>query len=388
MERTMAQSINQIKSRLLRDYYKYFSKYAKGKTPEKKVAWVTAFTPVEILEALDISYYYPESYAAVIAASGKEQELLKESGDRSLCGDCCSYSCCIEGCLELEKGPRGVPPRPDVLIATNNQCNTLPGWWNILADRYQVPLIVLDYPGESFDREQAYAYVTEQHRDLITRLEELSGNQLNSALLEQLISNSWESVSAWERVVESAFSRGITPTVLFDDISFLITSRCRRETSELYRMMAEEIGQMPLPSGTEGKIPAFWLGYPLWYHPARYLSELLEDFRIVGANYITWWSLDYAGETAFERLFQAYNYTFLNLTQGMRDRRLADLIQKSGASCAVTLHNKSCKCDLVSARNVRIPQAELEIDMIDRTFLDTSRARGQIALLKEAVCTG
>ena len=29
-----------------------------------------------------------------------------------------------------------MPPRPDVLIATNNQCNTLPGWWNILAEKY------------------------------------------------------------------------------------------------------------------------------------------------------------------------------------------------------------------------------------------------------------
>ena len=55
----------------MREYYKNFSKYAKEHSPESKVAWVTAFTPIEILEALDISYYYPESYAAVIAASGK-----------------------------------------------------------------------------------------------------------------------------------------------------------------------------------------------------------------------------------------------------------------------------------------------------------------------------
>ena len=51
--------------------------------------------------------------------------------------------------------------------------------------------------------------------------------------------------------------------------------------------------------------------------------------------------------------------------------------ERCRVSCAVTLHNKSCKCDLVSARNVGIPQAELEIDMIDHTFLDTSRARGK-----------
>ena len=69
----------QIQAKLMREYYRYFSRYAKGRLPEKKVAWITAFTPVEILEALDISCFYPESYAAVIAASGKEQKLLTES---------------------------------------------------------------------------------------------------------------------------------------------------------------------------------------------------------------------------------------------------------------------------------------------------------------------
>ena len=72
----MEQSIAALQAGLLRDYYKWFSKYAKGKKPDKKVAWVTSFAPVEILEALDIYYYYPESYAAVIAASGRAFQRL------------------------------------------------------------------------------------------------------------------------------------------------------------------------------------------------------------------------------------------------------------------------------------------------------------------------
>jgi hypothetical protein len=63
----------------MRSYYKDFSKYAKGREPSQKVAWVTSFTPIEILDALDIEYIYPESYSAVIAASGLEQPLLEES---------------------------------------------------------------------------------------------------------------------------------------------------------------------------------------------------------------------------------------------------------------------------------------------------------------------
>ena len=381
----MAQSVTKIQTRLMREYYKYFSKYAKGKKPEKKVAWVTAFTPVEILEALDITYYYPESYAAVIAASGKEQELLEKSNQCSLSPDCCSYSCCIEGCLELEEGPRGTPPEPDVLIATNNQCNTLPNWWNILAKRYDVPLIVIDYPGENVNVKDAYTYVTEQHKNLIEQMEQLSGNKLDESVLAEFIKNSERSVYEWNRVASYLTEKQMKPTELFDGITYLITSRCRPETAELYELMAEELENREKADAKE--IPIFWLGYPLWYHEERYFSKLLDGFRVSGSNYITWWSLDYHGKDIFEKLFNAYNYTFLNLSQKTRNIRLSDLIQKSDAVCAITLHNKSCKCDFVSAKNIKLPQVEVEIDMIDRTFADIEKAQKQMELLKETVCT-
>lgn len=379
-------SSTQLQAKLMREYYRGFSKYAKGRPSAHKVAWVTAFTPVEILEALDMDYIYPESYAAVIAASGKEQPFLEESERRSLCRDCCSYSCCFEGSLELEGGPRGTPPRPDVLIATNNQCNTLPSWWNMLARRYGVPVIVLDYPGEDARREDALAYVNVQHRELIAQMEALSGNTLDMDRLARTIENSRESVAAWRGVLELFPKRDIAPTVLFDGISYLITSRCKPETAELYRALREELSE--LPEADSSKPALFWLGYPLWYHARRYLPELLGDCRISGSNYITWWSLDYIGDTPLEKLFHAYNYTFLNLKPETKRARLTACIEQSGALGAVSLHNKSCKCDFVSAMYTGIPKAELEIDMIDRNFLDLGRARRQVDALLESLCPG
>ena len=381
----MEQSVFGLQAKLMREYYKDFSKYAKGRAPERKVAWVTAFTPIEILEALDISYYYPESYAAVIAASEKEQDMLDRSALLDMSRDCCSYSCCFNGCLDAGGGPRGVPPKPDVLIATNNQCNTLPGWWNLLADKYDVPLIVLDYPGEAVDPVNAFNYVNAQHLRLISELEKLSGNILDESKLAANIDASVRSVNAWNRVISFLPSKEVKATTLFDDINFLITARCKPDTSELYTLMADEIRDAP--DAADDGIPLFWLGYPLWYHKDRYLSELLDGFRITGSNYITWWSLDYSGNSPYEQLFSAYNYTFLNLSQAGRDRRLSGLIRESGARCAVVLHNKSCKCDFVSARNVGIPQAEIEIDMIDRNYLNIDRAKAQLALLMETVCS-
>ncbi len=381
----MAETPVRIKTRLLKEYYQHFSKYSKGKQPEKKVAWVTSFTPVEILEALDILYYYPESYSAVTAASEKEQEMLSVSRGQFLSPECCSYSCCFEGCLSAQMGPRGIPPMPDVLIATNNQCNTLPGWWSFLSKKYNIPIIILDYPGEAVPVNQALPYVTSQHQEMIRRLEKLSGNTLDQDRLSELIGTSRKSVHAWEKVISYLSTKALSPTILFDDINFLITARCKPETVKLYELTAVALNSMD--SADSEKIPVYWIGYPLWYHPRRYPEELMEDFRITGANYLTWWNLDYNGKNVFEDLFSAYNYTFLNLTQDSRDKKLSKLIRASGAVCAVVLHNRSCKCDFVSARNVMLPQAELQIDMIDRTFLDTKAARERLTLLKEMVCS-
>lgn len=378
-------SVAKLQAKLMRDYYKDFSKYSKGKKTDHKVAWVTAFTPVEILEALGISYYYPESYAAVIAASNKEQEAIEHSEKQNLSRNCCSYSCCFNGCLELDSGPRGNPPTPDVLIATNNQCNTLPGWWNVLAVKYNIPLIVLDYPGENADRETALVYVTDQHRALISTMEKLSGNKMNETMLEELILNSKNSVNAWKSFIDYIPVKEIDPTMFFDGINFLITARCKQDVAQLYEILAKETESEKDADGTF--IPLFWLGYPLWYHSNRYLNDSLDGFRIVGSDYVTWWNLDYKGSDVYEQLFNAYNYTFLNLTQESRDKRIKELLQVSGAKCAIVLHNKSCKCDFVSAKNISIPQAEIEIDMIDRTYLDTEKAERLIRLMRDTVCS-
>lgn len=381
----MAMSIAKLQSVLLRDYYKYFSKFSRGKTPEQKVAWVTSFTPVEILEALGIYYCYPESYAAVIAASGKEQLFLDESIKCELSCDCCSYSCCIEGAISLEAGPRGTLPKPDVLIATNNQCSTLPNWWNILAAEFDVPLIVLDYPGERVKRETAFEYVKAQHKELVSRMEQLSGNHLDQLVLEQTISKSADSVAAWNRIIKLWPDHNVNPTSMFDDISFLITSRCKPETAELYNAIADEL-ENEIVEDKSG-IKLFWLGYPLWYHKDRYFSELLNGFSLVGSNYVTWWNLNYNGQNSDEKLFNAYNYTFLNLMQKTRNDMLSKCIEASGAECAVSLINKSCKCDFVSSKCIMIPQAEIEIDMIDRSFADIAKAKTKIELLRDAVCS-
>jgi benzoyl-CoA reductase/2-hydroxyglutaryl-CoA dehydratase subunit BcrC/BadD/HgdB len=365
--------------------YQYYSR-KEPVVPEKKVAWISSFVPVELLEALDFAYVYPESYAAVISASGKEQECLKAAQASGLSLDCCCYSACFNGSLLLKKGPRGMPPHPDILIASSNQCNTLPNWWNLMAAQLHIPLVILDYPGERNAGEETAAYVENQHRNLVRQLEAISGKTLDQELLATTITVSRDNVLLWKEIVALLPNYDIPVGLLFDYISPLILARCQPMVTEFFNLLKSDIQENYPKELGEGQQKylrkrIYWAGYPFWYHPERCINT--DGCRIVGANYITWWNLNYSGNTIWDMLYNAYNFTVLNLSKNTRVNLILDDIRSVNAQGVVINHNKSCKRDFTSLqeKDCPLPFAAIESDMIDRTFLDMASAKERIEIL-------
>jgi benzoyl-CoA reductase/2-hydroxyglutaryl-CoA dehydratase subunit BcrC/BadD/HgdB len=373
-------------------YYRYFSKKNPVK-PAQKVAWLTSFAPVELLEAFNIAYIYPESYAAVIAASGKktgdEAAYLELARAENISPDCCSYSSCFMGCLKAGKGPRGMPPKPDILIAANNQCATLPLWWNLYAARYSIPLVTLDYPGEYGAGEETRAYIDAQHEALVARLAALTGSPFDGTKLERLytaLEQSAQNCSNWNRVRQLFSEHELPVDALFDDISPLVLARCRPETNDYLRLLADEA------AGTQCRKDSrrvYWLGYPFWFRGVRVLADVAP--LISGADYLSWWNLDYSGADWRERLYNAYNFTFLNLKPETKTARINADIIRCGARGLVINRNKSCKRDFATyvctfPPNHALPCMTLESDMIDSTQLNrdglTERVETFIETLK------
>ncbi|MDR2797469.1 MAG: 2-hydroxyacyl-CoA dehydratase family protein [Treponema sp.] len=362
--------------------YRYYTK-KEPVVPEKKVAWISSFVPVELLEALDMAYIYPESYAAVISASGKEQACLEAARASGLSLDCCSYSGCFMGCLLLQQGPRGMPPQPDILIASSNQCNTLPNWWNLMAEQLGVPLCILDYPGETNAGTGTRAYIEQQHRSLIHTLEALCGTKFQEAALEKLLAVSSENVSLWKRIVALLPEYDIPAGLLFDYMAPLIIARCRTDTTVFFKILKEALQGHYVPEAAQTEQPKrlYWAGYPFWYHPDRCIN--IEGARIVGANYVNWWNLDYSGDTLWETLYRAYNFTVLNQTGETRTAQLLEDLRRTRAEAVFINHNKSCKRDFTSLRvsDCPLPYGVIESDMIDRTFLDRNAVQERLQLL-------
>jgi benzoyl-CoA reductase/2-hydroxyglutaryl-CoA dehydratase subunit BcrC/BadD/HgdB len=378
---------------LSQDYYRLFN--GSKTVKERPLAWVTAFTPVEILAAMDIDYIFPESYAAVISASGKEQEYITRSLEMHLDRSVCSYSTAFNGSYFTGEGPKGTPAPPDLLIAANNQCNTLPGWWNYLSGKLNVPLFVIDYPGELNFANHTREYIKEQHARLIDFLTARTSADFNEDKVKAAVENSRRAVESWEKIAASRNEYYISPQVTFDYIFPLVIRRCDPRTADFYPSLYEDI--MATAPKIENEKRVLWMGYPLWYDNKRYFSAVeAEDIKIVMDDYSSWWNLDYTGEsdkrTWQEILAKAYNSTILNQPLENRQEWIQKVIDRWGIDGLIFNLNRSCK--RAAALNaslkdlVHLPAVVIETDMVDRTFSNPASLELRIDTFKEMVRNG
>ncbi|MDR3115078.1 MAG: hypothetical protein LBU25_06115 [Treponema sp.] len=101
------------------------------------------------------------------------------------------------------------------------------------------------------------------------------------------------------------------------------------------------------------------------------------------ATYVNRWNLDYSGDTLWEILYRAYNFTVRNRTRETRTALLLADLRRTRAEAVLINHNKSCKRDFTSlfVSDCPLPYGVIESDMIDRTFLDHNAAQERLQLL-------
>jgi len=200
--------------------------------------------------------------------------------------------------------------------------------------------------------------------------------------LKRAIDISASNVSLWGECLNAFSARDVHPSALFDYIAPLILARCRTEASDCLSALLDSFAKMRgRPAGKR----IYWVGYPFWHHPDRCIIP--DGGQIVGANYATWWNLDYSGADVWERLYNAYNFTSLNQPhEAQRGRVLAEF-ERAGADGAIINRNKSCKRDsaLFFEKDSPIPCVTIESDMIDHNYTDIQREAGRIGFLMSAI---
>ena len=375
-----------------------------------KVGWVTSGGPVELMIPFGIYPIYPESHGALCAARKMSPELMDVAEKRGYSPDLCGYALADVGSAVTGRSPVGGLPRPDVLVCCTNICGTVLKWYEVLADHFKVPLVIVDTPflpdrpGEptAGPPGPAVDYVEKQMGEAVSAFERLTRRSYREGDLRIVLERSREAIDLWRRVLETCRSRP-APITCFDAFILMnpiVTIRGTSACVRFYRTLLAEM-ERRVSSGT-GRIPGerlriAWDNIPVWYR-MRELARFFADRGVclVADTYTNAWAdndMRVDDRNPLRAMAEVYTGIFLN--KGLRGRAevLVGLIEKYGADGAILHSNRSCKpysigqYDVLSIMQERTgkPGYVLEADHVDSRHWDDARVMSGLTTFLESV---
>jgi benzoyl-CoA reductase/2-hydroxyglutaryl-CoA dehydratase subunit BcrC/BadD/HgdB len=383
------ESSRSILAKIFTDYY---LSGAQAKKEGKPVAYISAFTPVEILRAMDVVCMYPESYAVVCSASNKSREMIQASSMGSFSQDLCSYSLISFGAEQYPKPPYGGLPEPDILISTNNQCGTTNLWFNLLAQKKNIPLFTLDYPAPVGDSDSIRRYVAQQYESLIAFVKKHTSHDIDRRQLTRHINLSRRACELWTQVhnlnKKSPIAMGVDKMI--NALFPIVVARGTQMTCDYYETLIGENSQSSR-TGPGDVARLLWHGYPMWFLAAKFPGGFDDEFQIVLNDYTLWWNLNYgSGSDDVEALVTAYSGTYLNKSMEEKLSWVQTLVEDYAVMGVVIHANRSCRraiADIMPLRDVlskkAIPSVVIESDMANPDFYAEEQIKLRIESFKD-----
>jgi len=357
----------------------HFSKAWDVKAQGKPVAWITVFTPVELLYAMDVYPVAPEHFGAMCSARGFIMEFLEEAEKSGYSQSLCSYSRC--GLGYAISGMKGLMPPPDFLVTFRNSCDVYVKWWQSLSMHLGTPLFVGEAPyvlaREDLDN-YVLDYVVKQLEQLIKTAEEKFGLKFD---MERLVSTVKLSDKASELWLETLKLRRIKPCPLggrdsASDIFPLVVMQGTNEAVKFYEELLGEVKEKV--DKREGIIEnerfrLLFDGIWLWY-----AFDLIKYFEDRGAVFVyepysEAWACRLDASKPLESIARKILSMGLNVDIDLRIERFLESIKEFQVDGAVLFSNRSCKSwsapQLVTAdilsKEFNVPYLIFEADMAD-----------------------
>lgn len=366
----------------------------------KKVAWVTSGAPVEVLRAMDFYTHYPENHGAICGIALQTQAISTEAEKRGYSTDLCSYARTDIGSFLSGITPIKSIPKPDLLMACTNICQTVLHWYRVLAFHFNVPLILIDTPFlYDYAPNHAIAYVKRQIEDAVPQIEAVAGKPLDLSALQRVTELSQCALRLWRNILECCQYRP-APLTAFDQFVLMapiVELRGEEATVDLYTKMLQEV-KARVANGV-GAVQhesrrLLWDNLPIWYElPA--LSEFLaaRGIALVTSTYTNAW-----GELAdmldpkdpFGSAALAHLNPLLNRSTGDKLRQILQMVSQYQLDGVILHSDRSCKPYSIGQMDQRdllvnqhhIPALLLEADHCD----PRSYAREQVTNRLEAFC--
>jgi len=369
----------------------------------KFVAYVNAFTPVELLYAMNFIPIYPENHAVILGARKLSAETAAAAESMGYSMDLCSYARCDLGSIRIGVSPTWGLPKPDVLIISNSQCGTLTKWFEILSRLYKAPMVLIDVPhsGNGEKDVAAEKYVRAQLDDLVHVLENISGKSLELPQLNESIQLSQHGSDLWTRILEIGENIP-APMSVFDQFISMAPIVAQRGTnvpvefygsllSELERRVEDRVGAVE-----NERFRLFWDNLPIWPELRRLSLFLEERGACLVTSLYTWaWArLAVGAQSSFEDWTNQYLYT-ANLHLNRRIDDYVQLAEKYSLDGFLYHSNRSCKFVSQDIPEVRtavtkrtgIPGTILEADHNDPRLYAIESLETQIDSFLELVAS-
>lgn len=329
----------------------------------RKVCWASSIIPQEFLEAMDIAVCYPENHSAAIAARKGAMPFLKHAEAMGYSNDICSYARINLAYADLLESDIQNIPKPDFVVCINNICGVLVKWYENLAKHFNVPYILIDVPynynynpdGDMHARgavdvtDERVAYIKEQFKDFIHKLEEICGRPFDYEKFDRVMEISNRTAQAWLKAMSYCAQKPspMDGFNMFNYMSLMVCLRGRETTAQLYEMIAVEMeenireGKSQFPG--EQKYRVMWDGIACWpYLSHNYKTLLKNGMVLAGSTYPRAWAMTY-GQNSMDDLARIYAGLGNNCSVQRQAEGRASIQEECQVDGIIYHINRSCK---------------------------------------------
>ncbi len=379
---------------------KYFTDYFAAKNKKKLTAYVTGFLPSEILVAMDIFPFYPETYATAACTNNKADELILEAEKRGVSRDLCAFSTCALGSMYTDKGPSGGMPKPDLLIASSYTCGIHVPWWEIMQQYYKVPLFIIDGPVLSADPEPHHIdFFVTQIKAYIAFLKKETGRSLDEDRFFKTLELSNLASEYFDKTLELRKSRPspISSRQLSKDMFALVTVPGTEETANLYKALYEatlEKHDQGIGVTEKEEFRLIWDNIPIWHD-----LDLIEYFESKGMVFVyetlfkEYWAKGLDPANPFESMSRKYLTGWTNRRLERKIEIIEQAVKSHNIDGIVVFENKGCRAystgQLDVAQSLKekmgLPNLSLEGNMADPGGHDPIKVRKMVDSFKDVL---
>ncbi|MDR2050944.1 MAG: 2-hydroxyacyl-CoA dehydratase family protein [Deltaproteobacteria bacterium] len=381
----------------------------------KLVCWSSSVAPSEIFVTMDVALCYPETHAAGIGARHGALDMLEVTEQKGYSVDLCSYARINLAYMDLlkekaitgktpaklEKCPGADIPLPDVVVATNNICNTLLKWYENLSYELNVPFILIDAPYNHIMPVEPHnkKYMAEQIRHAITVLEKLSGKPFDWEKFREVQKQTQRSVKYWLKIAEMG-SYKPSPLNGFDLLNFMaliVCARSRDYAEMTFKKFVEELQQKEKEGkyafGDNEQMRLVWEGIAVWPHVGHTFKSLKNrGMLMTGSTYPNVWQLAYEIDN-LESIGESYSNVYTNTCVQNRARVLGDVGELGKCDGLILHQNRSCKlmcflnqsCAEIVHNRLDIPYVMFDGDQTDPRNFSPAQYDVRVQSLQEMV---